>query len=92
LGRDQEAQYRAAVRLRNDFEYRFHALNILHSAYTCQGIFNRGPRRRFQSACGMHSLMLFWRVRFRVLRAPAAVGMNATVQYLLWIELWVEAL
>ncbi|HTF24290.1 MAG TPA: type II toxin-antitoxin system ParD family antitoxin [Candidatus Limnocylindria bacterium] len=39
LRRDQEAQYRAAVRLRNDFEHRFHALRILHRAYTCQGIF-----------------------------------------------------
>jgi len=28
LGRDQEAQYRAAVRLGNDFEYGFHALYI----------------------------------------------------------------
>src|SRR2546427_9085212 len=39
LGRDQEAQYRAAVRLRYDVEHRFHALGILHSAYTCQGIY-----------------------------------------------------
>src|SRR6267142_2414769 len=39
LGRDQEAQYRAAVRLRNDFENRFHSLHILQRAYTCQGIF-----------------------------------------------------
>ena len=37
LGRDQEAQYRAAVRLRNDFEHRFHSLYILHRAYACQG-------------------------------------------------------
>src|SRR6185437_9173292 len=29
-------------RLRNDFEYRFHALRILHRAYTYQGIFVRG--------------------------------------------------
>jgi hypothetical protein len=29
LGRDQEAQYRAAVRLCNDFEHRFHAPDIL---------------------------------------------------------------
>src|SRR5947207_14009596 len=27
LGREQEAQYRAAVRLRNDFEHGFHSLN-----------------------------------------------------------------
>ena len=39
LGRDQEAQYRAAVRLRNDLEHRFHSLNILRIAYTCQGIY-----------------------------------------------------
>src|SRR5881397_920369 len=39
LGRDQEAQDRAAVRLRNDCEHRFHALNILHRAYACQGIY-----------------------------------------------------
>src|SRR6266478_7990026 len=38
LGRDQEAQYRTAVRLGNDFEHRFHSLSILHRAYTCQGI------------------------------------------------------
>ena len=38
LGRDQEAQDRAAVRLRDDFEYGFHALYILQMAYTCQGI------------------------------------------------------
>ncbi len=30
LRRDQKAQYRAAVRLRNDFEHRFHSLYILH--------------------------------------------------------------
>src|SRR5271167_2723052 len=35
LGRDQQAQYRPAVRLRNDFKYRFHALDIRHRAYTC---------------------------------------------------------
>src|SRR5579863_2482281 len=39
LGRDQEAQYRAAVRLGNNFENRFHALDILHRVYTCQGIY-----------------------------------------------------
>jgi hypothetical protein len=38
LGRDQEAQYRAAVRLRNDFEYGFHVLYIRLIVYTCQGI------------------------------------------------------
>src|SRR5438034_8484370 len=43
LGRDQEAQYRAAARLRNDFEYRLHSSYILYYAYTCQGIFSQGP-------------------------------------------------
>jgi hypothetical protein len=38
LRRDQEAQYGAAVGLRNDFEDRFHCLDILYGAYTCQGI------------------------------------------------------
>src|SRR5204862_749524 len=42
LGQDQEAQDRAAVRLRDDGERRFHALSIRHRAYTCQGIY-RGP-------------------------------------------------
>src|SRR5580704_10398374 len=42
LGRGQQTQYRAAVRLRNDFEDRFHTLYILHIAYTCQGIFRQG--------------------------------------------------
>jgi|ERR1700722_9751738 len=38
LGRGQEAQDRPAVRLGNDFEYGFHAMYILITAYTCQGI------------------------------------------------------
>src|SRR5215813_12023097 len=38
LRQDQEAQYRAAVRLRNDFEHRFHSSDIPHWAYACQGI------------------------------------------------------
>jgi hypothetical protein len=38
LGRDQQAQYGAAVGLCNDFEGRFHALYIRHRAYTSQGI------------------------------------------------------
>ena len=37
--RDQEAQYRAAVRLRDDFEDRFHPVDIPHGAYACQGIY-----------------------------------------------------
>src|SRR5881396_3224855 len=43
LGQDQEAQDRAAVRLGDDGERRFHALSIRHRAYTCQGIY-RGLR------------------------------------------------
>src|SRR3989442_14562616 len=39
LGQDQEAQDRAAVRLRDDGERRFHGLSILSRAYTCQGIY-----------------------------------------------------
>ena len=45
LGRDQEAQDRAAVRLRNDFENRFHSLHILYRAYACQGILTVRPGR-----------------------------------------------
>jgi hypothetical protein len=41
LGRDQETQNRAAVRFRDDVEYRFHVFNIPTTAYTCQGIYNR---------------------------------------------------
>jgi hypothetical protein len=36
--RNQEAQDRAAIRFRNDFEYGFHVLYILQQVYTCQGI------------------------------------------------------
>jgi len=38
LRRDQQTQDRAAVRLRNDFENRFHSFYIPYKAYTCQGI------------------------------------------------------
>ena len=41
LGRDQEAQYGAAVRLGDDFENRDHSLRILYRAYTCQGIYKQ---------------------------------------------------
>src|SRR5580704_9130964 len=44
LGRAQQTQYRAAVRLRNDFEYRFHSLYILYRVYTCQGILQKNVR------------------------------------------------
>jgi hypothetical protein len=57
LGRDQKAQYRAAVRLRNDFENRFHSLDILHRAYTCQCIYMTERRQRFQPAG--HNLIPF---------------------------------
>jgi hypothetical protein len=50
LGRDQEAQDGAAVRLSNDFEDRFHSLRILHRAYTCQGIYNGGRFTREKAA------------------------------------------
>jgi hypothetical protein len=39
LRRDEEAQDRAAVRFRNDFECRFHELYILLNAYACQDIY-----------------------------------------------------
>src|SRR5215471_14165554 len=39
LRRDQEAQYRAAVRLGDDVENGFHGPNMLYSEYACQGIF-----------------------------------------------------
>ena len=54
LGRDQEAQDRAAARLRDDFEDGFHALCILHRAYTCQGIFKGG--RATVAEAGFHRL------------------------------------
>jgi hypothetical protein len=46
LRRDQEAQDRAAIGLGNDFEDRFHSLCILHTAYTCQGIYSRPDKKR----------------------------------------------
>ena len=44
LRRNQEAQDRPAVRLRNDFEYRFHSFDIPRCVYTCQGIYDAGGR------------------------------------------------
>lgn len=44
FGRDEQAQYRAAVRLRNDFEDRLHILYIPDKEYTCQDIWpKKGP-------------------------------------------------
>ena len=40
LGHNQQAQDRAAVRLGNDFKYRFHSLYILLLAYTRKGIYS----------------------------------------------------
>jgi hypothetical protein len=40
LGGDEQAQYRASVRLGNDFKNGFHTLFIPQHVYTCQGIFN----------------------------------------------------
>ncbi len=46
LRRDQETQYRAPVRLRNDFEYRFHPLLYTPpSMYLSKHIWNRKPPR-----------------------------------------------
>jgi hypothetical protein len=44
LGRDQQVQDRAAVRLCDDFEDRFHLLDIRRGEYACQGIYK--PRDR----------------------------------------------
>src|SRR4051794_40999966 len=38
-GGAEKAEYGAAVRLGDDFENGFHALNIRDGVYTCQGIF-----------------------------------------------------
>jgi hypothetical protein len=54
LGRNQEAQYRTAVWLRNDFEYRFHLFNIPYTAYTCQGIYRKGARHCRYSSRDVH--------------------------------------
>jgi hypothetical protein len=54
LGRDQEAQYGSAVRLRDDFEYGFHFLYILYCVYTCQGIF-RAARKKEATLPGRES-------------------------------------
>ena len=48
LARGQEAQDRAAVRLRNDFEDGFHVLNVRHEQYACQGIYAQGQRAAVQ--------------------------------------------
>src|SRR5215472_1805819 len=42
---NQQAQDRAAVGLRNNFEDGLHALYILNNAYTCQRIFSGGEGR-----------------------------------------------
>src|SRR5690242_18702648 len=38
LGGAEKAEYGAAVRLGDDFESGFHALNMPYGVYTCQGI------------------------------------------------------
>ena len=43
--RDQEAQYRPTIRLRDDFEHRLHVLDILCSVYACQGIYSYGQNQ-----------------------------------------------
>jgi len=55
---------RDTVRLRNDFKGRFHALYILHSVYTCQGINSQASpasrhSRDWRSSC------LDWALRQR---------------------------
>ena len=47
FGGDEETQYRAAVRLRDDLEYRSHAPNMPHKAYTSQGIYIHSLHRWF---------------------------------------------
>src|SRR5580765_66276 len=44
FGRHQKTQDRAAVRLRDDFEYRLHALYIPLKAYSCQGMYEPEDR------------------------------------------------
>ena len=39
LRRDEQTQDRAPVRLRDDFEHRFHSLRILYGEYACKGIY-----------------------------------------------------
>src|SRR5579864_2542901 len=52
--RGQEAQYRAAVWLGNNFEYGFHVLYILHLVYTRQGIFAKNPGNGFRWGTTIH--------------------------------------
>src|SRR6059036_1556425 len=57
LGRDQEAQNRAAVRLRDDCERRFHSLSIPHRAYACQGIYDANPGGREKLTAELTAIM-----------------------------------
>src|ERR1700721_3140058 len=57
LGADQQAQYRAAVRLRNDLEYRLHPFNILGGVCTCNSIFRR-PRQDLMKISGPDAQLL----------------------------------
>src|SRR6266566_1469634 len=54
LGQDQEAQDRAAVRLRDDCERRLHGVNIPQRAYTCQGIYRSSRSPTAKVAAGLH--------------------------------------
>src|SRR5437764_7326826 len=54
LGRDQEPQYRPAIRLGDDCKYRSHPPNIRGLAYARQGIYREPARRRF--ACGTRAV------------------------------------
>src|SRR5208282_1203568 len=51
LGRGQQAQYRAAVRLGNDLEYSFHSPRTPLQAYTCQGIYKEKETHHRPQTC-----------------------------------------
>ena len=49
FGRDEQAQYRAAVRLGDDVEHRFHSTYILIREYACQGTYG-SARKQLRSS------------------------------------------
>src|SRR3954468_16529067 len=65
--RDQEAQYRAPVRLGDDVEPRFHALDIRRTAYACQGIYTSDEPASKPNCCvpiaRRGELPFWWSVR-----------------------------
>jgi len=56
LGRDQEAQYRAAVRLRNDGEHRFHSL--IYSTGHMRVKVCKGPPAQATVSVGVRGCMM----------------------------------